>query len=163
MPLPPLYYSQQEILFYLSGIAWAIQCNPYLPNHLYHIYLHPHPPLPLPRCCSSKESTCNAGDRVRSLGQEDPLEKEMTTHSRILAREMPWTEEPGRLQSMESQRVWHNLVYTCIHPLWPDSCPLSKKSLFFPGSILPAGNPPSRLSPWKSPHPSSYCCGMTGQ
>ena len=38
--------------------------------------------------------------RVRFLGQEDPLEKEMATHSSILAWEMPWTEEPGRLQSM---------------------------------------------------------------
>ena len=38
--------------------------------------------------------------RVRSLGQEDPLEKEMATHSSILASEIPWTEEPGGLQSM---------------------------------------------------------------
>ena len=41
--------------------------------------------------------------RVRSLGQEDPLEKEMATHSSILAWKIPWTEEPFRLQSMESQ------------------------------------------------------------
>ena len=41
--------------------------------------------------------------RVRSLGQEDPLEKEMATHSSILAQRIPWTEEPGRLQSMGSQ------------------------------------------------------------
>ena len=40
---------------------------------------------------------------VRSLGQEDPLEKEMATHSSILAWEIPWTEEPGRLQSMGLQ------------------------------------------------------------
>ena len=46
--------------------------------------------------------------RVLSLGQEDPLEKEMTTHSSILAWEFPWTEEPGGLQSMVSQRVGHN-------------------------------------------------------
>ena len=46
--------------------------------------------------------------RVQSLGQEDPLEKEMATHSSILAWEIPWTEEPGRLQSMGSQRVGHN-------------------------------------------------------
>ena len=45
---------------------------------------------------------------VRSLGWEDPLEKEMATHSSILARRIPWTEEPGRLQSMESQRVGQN-------------------------------------------------------
>ena len=40
---------------------------------------------------------------VQFLGQEDPLEKEMATHSSILAWGIPWTEEPGRLQSMESQ------------------------------------------------------------
>ena len=42
---------------------------------------------------------------VRSLGQEDSLEKEMTTHSSTLAWEIPWTEEPGRLHSMRSQRI----------------------------------------------------------
>ena len=41
---------------------------------------------------------------VQSLGQEDPLEKEMATHSSILAWRIPWTEDPGRLQSMELQR-----------------------------------------------------------
>ena len=45
---------------------------------------------------------------VRSLGQEDPLEKEMATHSSILAWRIPWTEEPGRLQSMGLQRVKHD-------------------------------------------------------
>ena len=45
---------------------------------------------------------------VRSLGQEDPLEKEMATHSSILARRIPWTEEPGGLQSTGSQRVGYN-------------------------------------------------------
>ena len=45
---------------------------------------------------------------VRSLGQEDPLEKEMSTHSSILAWRIPWTEELGGLQSMGSQRVGHN-------------------------------------------------------
>ena len=45
--------------------------------------------------------------RLQSLGREDPLEKEMTTHSSILTWTIPWMEEPGRLQSMESQRVGH--------------------------------------------------------
>ena len=49
-----------------------------------------------------KNLPANAGDQVRSLGQEDPLEKEMATHSSILIWEMPWTEEPGGLESMES-------------------------------------------------------------
>ena len=43
--------------------------------------------------------------QVQSLGQEDPLEKEMATHFNILAWRIPWNEEPGRLQSMGSQRV----------------------------------------------------------
>ena len=43
--------------------------------------------------------------RVQSLGWEDSLEKEMATHSSIIAQEIPWTEEPGGLQSMGSQRV----------------------------------------------------------
>ena len=58
---------------------------------------------------------------VRSLGQEDPLEKEMATHSSILAWEILWTEEPGGLQSMGLQRVGHNLATKpqppgCGHP-----------------------------------------------
>ena len=48
--------------------------------------------------------------QVRSLGWEDPLEKEMTTHSSILACEIPWTNEPGGLQSRGSQRVGHDLL-----------------------------------------------------
>ena len=52
-----------------------------------------------------KESTCNAGDLSQSLGQEDPLEKEMVTHSSILAWKIPWTEEPGGLQSIGSQEL----------------------------------------------------------
>ena len=44
---------------------------------------------------------------VRSLGQEDPLEKEMAPHSSILASKIPWAEEPGGLQSMELQRIEH--------------------------------------------------------
>ena len=47
-------------------------------------------------------------NRVQSLGWEDPLEKEMTIHSSKFARKIPWTEEPGRLQPIGSQRVRHN-------------------------------------------------------
>ena len=46
--------------------------------------------------------------QVQSLGWEDPLKKEMATHSSILAWKIPWTEEPGGLQSMGSQRIGHN-------------------------------------------------------
>ena len=52
--------------------------------------------------------TVRQDTRVRSLGREDPLEKEMATHSSILAWEIPWTEESVGLQSMGSQRVRHN-------------------------------------------------------
>ena len=58
----------------------------------------------LPAVQETKE-TC-----ILSLGWEDPLEKEMATHSSILAWEIPWIEESGGLQSMGSQRVRHNLV-----------------------------------------------------
>ena len=60
-----------------------------------------------------KEYTCNAGDpslRLQSLGQEDPLEKGTATHSSILAWRIPWTEEPGGLQSMWPWRVRHDWV-----------------------------------------------------
>ena len=53
---------------------------------------------------------------AQSLGQDDPLEEEMATHSSILAWEIPWTEEPGRLQSTGSQRVRHHLVTKSIGP-----------------------------------------------
>ena len=52
--------------------------------------------------------------RVRSLGWEDPLEKEMATHSSTVAWRIPWREEPGRLQSMGSQRVRHDWA-TSLH------------------------------------------------
>ena len=57
------------------------------------------------RWLSGKESTCQVADGVQSLGWEDPLDVEMATHSSILAWEFPWTEEPGRLQSMGSQKL----------------------------------------------------------
>ena len=55
-----------------------------------------------------KNPPTNAGDASLTLGQEETLEKEMATHSSILAWEIQWTEEPGRLQSMGSQRVRHD-------------------------------------------------------
>ena len=59
-----------------------------------------------------KELACTIvqGTWVWPLGWEDPLEKEMTTHSSTLAWEIPWTEEPDGLQSMGSQRIRHNLA-----------------------------------------------------
>ena len=51
--------------------------------------------------------------QVRSLGWEDPLEKEMAIHSSTISWKIPWTEEPGRLQSMGSQRVRHDWATSC--------------------------------------------------
>ena len=58
---------------------------------------------------------------VQSLGWGDLLEKQTATHSSIFAWEIPWTEDPGGLQSMESQRVRHDWarMHTCMHALWP--------------------------------------------
>ena len=57
----------------------------------------------IPGSSEDKESA-----KVQSLGQEDPLEKGMATHSSILAWKIPWTEEPGKLQSIGLQRVGHD-------------------------------------------------------
>ena len=64
--------------------------------------------LVFPGGSDDKESACNAEGWVRSLGQEDPLEKGMAKHSSILAWKIPSTKEPGGLQSMVSQRVGHD-------------------------------------------------------
>ena len=67
-----------------------------------------------PRWFNGKESACQCRRLRRhwSLGQEGPLKKEMATHSSVLARKIPWTEEPGRLQSVGLQRVRHDWAYT---------------------------------------------------
>ena len=76
-----------------------------------------------PRGSVVKNTLANAVEAGSIPGQQDPLEKEMATHSSILAWRMPWTEEPDGLQSMRSQRVGHNLVTeqqqymcACLHP-----------------------------------------------
>ena len=61
-----------------------------------------------PGVSDGKESSCNAGDLGLMPGLEDTLEKEKATHSNILTWRIPRTEEPGRLQSMVSQRVGHD-------------------------------------------------------
>ena len=62
-------------------------------DHKLEIKLH----LPPPKLDRYKASACNAGELVQSLGREDPLEKEMSTHSSTLAWGVPWTEELGGL------------------------------------------------------------------
>ena len=63
-------------------------------------------------CLSGKESACNAGDMdmILGSGRSRPMEKEMATHHSTLAWEIPWTEEPGGLQSKRLQRVRYDLV-----------------------------------------------------
>ena len=58
----------------------------------------------MPGGSDGNESACNVETKVQSLGQEDPLEKEMATHSSTLAWDIPCSEEPGGLQSMGSQK-----------------------------------------------------------
>ena len=62
----------------------------------------------LPRWLSGKNSPVVQQTWVQSLGQEDPLEEGMATHSSILAWRIPWTEEPGGIQSMRLQRLGHD-------------------------------------------------------
>ena len=72
--------------------------NKQLPNHLGFVTAH------LAQLVKKLSTLQEA--QVQSLGGEDPLEKEMTTHSGVLAWEIPWTKEPGGLQSMGSQKSW---------------------------------------------------------
>ena len=75
--------------------------------------------------------------QVRSLDQEDLLEEEMATHSSILAWEIPWTEEPGGLQSMGLQRVGHNLaIEHARRNTWrAATCSMGCQPLFPPDSV----------------------------
>ena len=72
--------------------------------------------------------------RVLSLGQEDPLEKGMATHSSILAWRIPWTEEPGRLQSMGSQKSQtyiNNIIYGKVVKRVTSMSSHQKENFFF--------------------------------
>ena len=71
-----------------------------------------------PGCSEVKASACNMGDPGSILGQENPLEKGMATHSSIFAWRTPWTEEPVGLQSMGSQRVAHDWTTNTSSSLW---------------------------------------------
>ena len=119
--LPPQVYICSPFIspLELAGLWLYFQCQ----SHFAHfaIFLTPHSVLPF-RLQAVKKGTFWASlvaqrlkclppmqeTWVRSLGQEDTLEKEMVTHSSILAWEIPWTKKPGRLQSMGSQRVGHD-------------------------------------------------------
>ena len=77
---------------------------------------------------AGKESATRDKMWVRSLGWEDPLEKEMAIHSSILAWRIPWTEEPGGLQSTGSQRIGHDwAIKHVLYFIWTLFCPQTIK------------------------------------
>ena len=78
--------------------------------------------------------------QVQSLGREDPREKGMATHSSILAWRIPWTEEPGGLQSMELQSVGHDWASTTFTSTWGTSCPAERWIPNHTGSLNPSLN-----------------------
>ena len=84
-----------------SFIIWDVTQS--VCSHQYHLYI-------CGFCDSDGKESAMQETWLRSLGQEDPLEKEMAIHSSILAWRIPWTEEPGRLQSTGLQRVGHDWV-----------------------------------------------------
>ena len=74
--------------------------------------------------------------RVQSLSQEDPLKQKMTIHSQILAWEIPWTEDPGMLQSLGEQRFRHDWAHACTHTHTCTHPETNRtRSLFFPISF----------------------------
>ena len=99
--------------------------------------------------------------RVQSLGWEDPLWKEMVTYSNILAWKIPWTEEPGGLQSMGSQRVRHNWVTNTVRYV-TGSCGNSIFTLLedlqecFPQKLQHFKFPPAMYDGPISPHPCQH-------
>ena len=99
MPLKGIFIFKGTLMPGEKSMTWKNQISPFKKH-----------------CCPERASqvtlvvknqVANAGD-VRSLGWEDPLEEGMATHSSILVWRIPWTEEPGGSQSMESQRVGHD-------------------------------------------------------
>ena len=94
-------------VLFLHAYGCIIGCNIYIYIYIYvYVYVYIYMGGAVPWWLSSRESISKQEMwvRPRSLSQKDPLEKEMATHSSILAWEIPWTEEPGGLQSMGYQK-----------------------------------------------------------
>ena len=92
---------------------------------------------------------------VRSLGREDPLEKEMATHSGTLAWEIPWMEKPSRLQSMRSQRVGHD---------WASSLSLSVIDKWFRSALVQKVQAVQTVvTRFKMKHKVAYCLHFTSK
>ena len=92
---------------------------------------------------------------VRSLGQEDPLEKEMATHSSTLVWRIPWREEPGRLQSMGSQRVGHDWATSLTHSI----CHIIEIKRILLNERFPKEMVPRFLRTWLTPEIKSGLLG----
>ena len=97
-------FAVRDLLFF-TDLSWSTP--PMVDLHLQWTSLVAH----MVKCLPTMQDT-----QVWSLGWEDPLEKEMATHSSTLAWKIPWTEEPGRLQPMGSQRVGPNWVTSLFTP-----------------------------------------------
>ena len=108
LPLTWVSYANSPSLSFLSNNSHLTRFEDQIKNCIYH---SPWASLVAQRL---KRLPPVQQTRVWSLGGEDPLEKEMVTHSSILAWRIPWTEEPSRLQSMGSQRVGHDWA-TSLH------------------------------------------------
>ena len=99
--------SARTMSFFKAGICGSSWLFTFPEGLLYFPYIPEHDSV-FPCGSDAKASAYNAEDRVRSLGWEGPLEKQMAIHSSTLAWKIPWMEERGRLQSMGSQRVGHD-------------------------------------------------------
>ena len=103
-----------------SILAWRIQYSPWVTKggtRLSDFHFHTGA-LEFTWWRNRKEHTCSAGDMSLIAGSEDPLEKEMTTRSTILAWETLWTGDLGGLQSVGLQRVRHDLATEQAHAHW---------------------------------------------
>ena len=109
------------------GEDWKLAITSFTGKHLQFPLLGLREDRIFPGSLIGKESASVPQTPVRSLGWEDPLEKEMAHHSSILAWKIPWTEEPGGLQSMRSQRVRHDFA---TKP--PTRCPTCRQGLGMP-------------------------------
>ena len=98
-----------------------------------------------------KESACNAGDPGSIPRWWNPLEKEMATHSSIFAWKIPWTEEPGGLQSIGSQRVGHDFAATSTKIQWWNQIPKDSKLIRKPWLECPFIQQQYNCSYWKCP------------
>ena len=113
--------------FFLTCHSWKRIISNYMKNYIICICTHTLYTQDFRGDSDGKESACNAGNPVWIPGWEYPLDIRMAAHSRILAWRILWTEEPGGLHSMGSQRVKHDWVtktFTSLFILYTHTCPI---------------------------------------